>query len=848
MKNYAKLTFSIAALLIAVFIWNILPDSKEQLFVNLNAINPQGTSSLIIFVHGLGGDSNTTWLDSNGKTWMTHFDEDDGLKTSSIYSVDYPTGATGSQASKTQIARQFAEQLKKIGKDFNQITVVSHSLGGLISRQALTLTGFERDSGKFITLITLGSPFDGSRLADVANAFPLKLTSQQVNSLDPSSEGLSMLQDAWESFTKDCGDRLKQYAAYETIPIAGKRVLVVNRDSAVKDVPVENTFAANDTDHFALAKKAPGDPLYEKVHEWVTQSAGLRVFSKKVHLTNSITIAEGATLRLLPGTTVQFEKGVVLKVFGKLFANGTKDNPIHFEFSDSYEIDSALVLQGHGCNDSKFSFCKFSNGGGASFTKGDPAQSQSLLGWIDSIRIGDDNTSPLPLVSRRACGGAITLVNTNNVDFTNCEFEGNHAWIGGAVALLGTQRSDFNVCTFSANKSVYGGGAIYSQWSDYYLSDCIFEGNFTGEIPKVDSDADKATIEARAKFACGGAVYTGLYSSMSVRASNFRQNHARNAGAAIYAYNTHASRTKSGPSLLVSSSFVSPKLADMIQPSVVYLDKVSLVEAYDLSLNGIRIDGSQIDDLVWNASSDSNEVGAVSGFKLDKELVPQKGVSVVWDGIQEQLFEAREKNPTFRRSRIDTIVIHHISAIKWGDPSFRESEFHNEILAFEKEHADLADILKDINLYKFEPKLCMKILDLYGVSAHYLIDRNGGIIRLVRDEDVAYHAGSSVMPEPDNRTNVNWFSIGIEMISTHPDDDVEVATERTPAYTEKQYTSLALLTKSLRNKYGIKSSNIVGHDEIAGDRAVSLGERTPDSQKKDPGPMFDWAKFRELIR
>ena len=848
MKRNVKIGCFIVVVLLVVIIWNIPPSQQEDLFVNLNTINPQGTNSLIVFVHGLGGDSNTTWVDKNKKTWMMHFDEDEDLKNSSIYSVDYPTGAIGTQASKTVIARKFAEHLKKIGKDFNQITVISHSLGGLISRQALTLTGFEKDAGKFITLITLGSPFGGSQLAEVAGALPIRLTSQQVDSLDPNNEGLLMLQDAWGEFAKDCGNRLKQYAAYETTPIVGKTVLVVDRDSASKDIPVENTYAVTNTDHFALAKKTPGDPLYEKVHDWVLQSAGLRVFSENVTLTQSLTIAESATLRILPGTTVQLEKGVVIEVLGKLFAEGTKENPIHFNFSNSYELDGGVVLRGQGCNDSRFSFCQFSGGGGVSFKKGDPAQSQSLLGWLESIKIGGANASSATSVSRRSCGGAVTLVNTNNVDFTNCDFEGNHAWIGGAVALLGTQRSDFNVCRFTSNKSVFGGGAVYSQWSDYYLSDCIFNGNSTGKVPEDASAEESAKIENIAKFACGGAVYTGTYSSMSVRATDFSKNHARNAGAAIYINDTHASRTKTGPSLLVSSHFDTSSLPDMKVQSVVFIDGVSLVEAFDLSSNGNKIGRSQIEELVWNASTDSSDVGAGSGFKIDKELVPRKGVSVEWAGFREQLFKPRDKNPTFRRSRIDTVVIHHISAIKWRDPSFRDSALHDEILAFEKEHPELAETFKDVKRYKFEPELCIKILELYGVSAHYLIDRNGKIIRLVKDEDVAYHAGKSLMPEPDNRTDVNWFSIGIELISTHPDDDPEVASKREPAYTDAQYTSLAKLTKSLQEKYNIDISNIVGHDEIAGDRAVSLGERSAESRKKDPGPMFDWGRFRELMR
>jgi hypothetical protein len=47
---------------------------------------------------------------------------------------------------------------------------------------------------------------------------------------------------------------------------------------------------------------------------------------------------------------------------------------------------------------------------------------------------------------------------------------------------------------------------------------------------------------------------------------------------------------------------------------------------------------------------------------------------------------------------------------------------------------------------------------IYGISPHYLIDRKGNIFRLVKEENIAYHAGKGKMP--DGRTNINAFSNG----------------------------------------------------------------------------------------
>jgi len=103
----------------------------------------------------------------------------------------------------------------------------------------------------------------------------------------------------------------------------------------------------------------------------------------------------------------------------------------------------------------------------------------------------------------------------------------------------------------------------------------------------------------------------------------------------------------------------------------------------------------------------------------------------------------------------------------------------------------------------------------YGVSPHYLIGRDGTIYRLVEDKNIAYHAG--VAKTPDGRTNVNEFSIGIELINT-----------KTDKVTDAQYAALNDLIDQLKGEYKIKY--VLGHNQIAPGR------------KDDPW-NFDWKKL-----
>jgi len=172
---------------------------------------------------------------------------------------------------------------------------------------------------------------------------------------------------------------------------------------------------------------------------------------------------------------------------------------------------------------------------------------------------------------------------------------------------------------------------------------------------------------------------------------------------------------------------------------------------------------------------------------------------------------------------IDTVVVHFASAINWFDASFQKM-LRTEAQAY----ADGIGLTRE-NLaeHKYDWQLVKAIFETYRVSSHYAIARDGTIARFVADTDVAYHAGKSTMPN-DGREKVNGFSIGIELMASHPSDDPTVTAEN--AYTDAQYEALNKLIAQLNAAHGI--DNVVGHDEIAPGR------------KNDPGPLFQWNRVR----
>ena len=101
-------------------------------------------------------------------------------------------------------------------------------------------------------------------------------------------------------------------------------------------------------------------------------------------------------------------------------------------------------------------------------------------------------------------------------------------------------------------------------------------------------------------------------------------------------------------------------------------------------------------------------------------------------------------------------------------------------------------------------------------------DRDGELLQFVATSDRAWHAGVSSF---QGRTACNDFSVGIELEGC--DDE---------PYEEAQYVQLVALTRSLNASYpGLSSARMVGHSDIAPGR------------KTDPGPHFDWARYRRAL-
>jgi N-acetylmuramoyl-L-alanine amidase len=107
------------------------------------------------------------------------------------------------------------------------------------------------------------------------------------------------------------------------------------------------------------------------------------------------------------------------------------------------------------------------------------------------------------------------------------------------------------------------------------------------------------------------------------------------------------------------------------------------------------------------------------------------------------------------------------------------------------------------------------------VSAHYVIDEDGTVWRLVEEGRRAWHAGLSFW---QGTRDVNAASIGIELVNPGHEWGYR-------AFPETQMASLESLCRGLLEKHPIPADRVVGHSDVA------------PARKQDPGELFDWPRL-----
>lgn len=104
------------------------------------------------------------------------------------------------------------------------------------------------------------------------------------------------------------------------------------------------------------------------------------------------------------------------------------------------------------------------------------------------------------------------------------------------------------------------------------------------------------------------------------------------------------------------------------------------------------------------------------------------------------------------------------------------------------------------------------------VSAHYMVEEDGQVFRLVPEDRRAWHAGVSHWR---GQTGLNARSIGIEVANPGHAHGYR-------AFTALQMAAVCDLCLEVLARHPIPARNVLAHSDVAPDR------------KEDPGEFFDW--------
>lgn len=107
------------------------------------------------------------------------------------------------------------------------------------------------------------------------------------------------------------------------------------------------------------------------------------------------------------------------------------------------------------------------------------------------------------------------------------------------------------------------------------------------------------------------------------------------------------------------------------------------------------------------------------------------------------------------------------------------------------------------------------------VSAHYVVEEDGTIWRLVPEARRAFHAGRSCW---QGESDLNFVSIGVEIVNPGHEWGYR-------AYPDAQMSAVERLCRDILARHAIPPCRVVGHSDIAPDR------------KTDPGELFDWPRL-----
>ncbi len=215
---HRKLVFLVFVIMLVAIFSGCSPTHRYPYIIDVRSINPQENKGLqpkqpqrgnptnvdtcnpklrkcklIVFVHGVLGNGETTWGDlkiKDGKSWpMLIKNDSPDFNAFDIYSFSYETNLVSYSSNITEISNQLQQSLEnqKVFQHYSQIHFVTHSMGGLVAKRMLInlhQAGENEKLDQVRTVFFIGTPAHGSFWANVVNIFSLNPQFNNMRSED----------------------------------------------------------------------------------------------------------------------------------------------------------------------------------------------------------------------------------------------------------------------------------------------------------------------------------------------------------------------------------------------------------------------------------------------------------------------------------------------------------------------------------------------------------------------------------------------------------------------------------------------------------------------------------------
>lgn len=278
---------------------------SEGLFEIANTDRPDRIAD-VVFVHGLGGGSHTTWCHGKKGTSDFFFWPErlgNARPKCGVWTFGYAAGITALGNPGMIIEKRagnFASQLVLKGLGERPLVFIAHSMGGLVVKSLIVASQLTQDVarkrlvGNIRGVVFCGTPHRGSAFASAAAVLGAFLGRQaHVKEMDANAEQLDLLHDHFLAWHQDHPITIASYA--ESIGLFRKRWffrpvplgLVVPRTSANPGVGVIHDV---DADHLTLVKPTPSVPaihdlIFPGVLRFINNSLGSDAAQAERHST-----------------------------------------------------------------------------------------------------------------------------------------------------------------------------------------------------------------------------------------------------------------------------------------------------------------------------------------------------------------------------------------------------------------------------------------------------------------------------------------------------------------------------------------------------------------------------------